>query len=590
MSAIGENSREDNQAGIVICEVLYESLQPVFSAENFPKCFVEICPSNCSGQCISTGFMDAASRFPKKCSEIYFLTCSYQSNSYSPDSLHERLVDIREAAELFYPPDILLERKSSGDCFILPLKSQENKGYIKFLKDSGIFESSVSRIIVPDTGATEIKPDFIRALKEISGLPVKIEKVSVIYAENYLGSLLYKAINRYQAAETEKAYQEIGVLKKKMSDMMVAMNMFGLIVGLKEEENVIEATIELFSELCSPEQVVYAGVEDGIISSVFRLRPRHGTVPGIDLLQGTKQPDISYGFTDDGFILPVSVWGEVVGIISIEGMDRNNITEDQLNTSRLFLPLCGLIIKNTRNYNALEAAVKVRDEEIELRKTAEESLSAAIRKLNLLSGITRHDILNQIVVANYYLEIAMEDNPEYRAMVNPVKKSVDQIHRQIEFTRNYQDLGILPPSWQNCPNLIRTCFKERDYPTEIIVEIDLPETDLFADAMLGKAFCNIISNAYNHAEGMQRLEISGIPEEDGSFLITIADDGEGVPEDKKIKIFKPGHGKNHGYGLFLVKEILGLTDIEIRETGIYGEGAVFEIRIPSGSWRNADAV
>ncbi|MFH0968332.1 MAG: hypothetical protein V1862_11685 [Methanobacteriota archaeon] len=39
------------------------------------------------------------------------------------------------------------------------------------------------------------------------------------------------------------------------------------------------------------------------------------------------------------------------------------------------------------------------------------------------------------------------------------------------------------------------------------------------------------------------------------------------------------------FNLFLAREILGITGIEIQETGIYGEGARFEIRVPKGGFR-----
>ena len=37
--------------------------------------------------------------------------------------------------------------------------------------------------------------------------------------------------------------------------------------------------------------------------------------------------------------------------------------------------------------------------------------------------------------------------------------------------------------------------------------------------------------------------------------------------------------------MFLIKEILSITGFTIRETGVYGKGVRFEIRIPSGKYR-----
>ena len=43
--------------------------------------------------------------------------------------------------------------------------------------------------------------------------------------------------------------------------------------------------------------------------------------------------------------------------------------------------------------------------------------------------------------------------------------------------------------------------------------------------------------------------------------------------------------KNTGLGLFLVREILSITGIKIRETGVPGKGARFEILVPEGGYR-----
>jgi hypothetical protein len=37
--------------------------------------------------------------------------------------------------------------------------------------------------------------------------------------------------------------------------------------------------------------------------------------------------------------------------------------------------------------------------------------------------------------------------------------------------------------------------------------------------------------------------------------------------------------------MFIAREILSITGISIRETGTFGEGARFEIRVPKGAYR-----
>jgi signal transduction histidine kinase len=64
------------------------------------------------------------------------------------------------------------------------------------------------------------------------------------------------------------------------------------------------------------------------------------------------------------------------------------------------------------------------------------------------------------------------------------------------------------------------------------------------------------------------------------------DDGIGIPEDHKDSLFQREHASGRrSHGLFLAAEILRMTSISIRETGIPGKGARFEIQVPRGGYR-----
>jgi len=76
-----------------------------------------------------------------------------------------------------------------------------------------------------------------------------------------------------------------------------------------------------------------------------------------------------------------------------------------------------------------------------------------------------------------------------------------------------------------------------------------------------------------------------ITETDSRLRITFEDNGSGIPENLKERIFDRGYGTNTGFGLFLIREILDITRITIRETGTPGTGARFEITVPAGAYR-----
>jgi signal transduction histidine kinase len=63
------------------------------------------------------------------------------------------------------------------------------------------------------------------------------------------------------------------------------------------------------------------------------------------------------------------------------------------------------------------------------------------------------------------------------------------------------------------------------------------------------------------------------------------DDGAGVPEKNKTMLFNRIVGKKPTAGLFLVREILSLTGITIRENGEPGKGTRFEMMVPKGAYR-----
>ena len=68
-------------------------------------------------------------------------------------------------------------------------------------------------------------------------------------------------------------------------------------------------------------------------------------------------------------------------------------------------------------------------------------------------------------------------------------------------------------------------------------------------------------------------------------IIVCQDDGTGVPASEKERIFEAGVGAHSGFGLTISREILGITDITIRETGNAGSGARIELTVPVGGYR-----
>ncbi len=221
------------------------------------------------------------------------------------------------------------------------------------------------------------------------------------------------------------------------------------------------------------------------------------------------------------------------------------------------------------------------------RKRAEDAMELANRKLNLMNNITRHDILNTLtgLFGLVDMAVASDNRNALSELLGQIKEHGRLIQRQITFTREYQDVGIRAPVWQNIREVIGHAVQNFS-TTGVSFAIDAGDYEVFADPLLEKVFFNLVDNAVRYGEHLTIIRFSFRTTENNLMLIC-EDDGAGIPDAAKEQVFERGVGKNTGMGLFLSREILLITGIRIQESGTYGTGARFEILIPFGSWRFA---
>jgi len=218
-------------------------------------------------------------------------------------------------------------------------------------------------------------------------------------------------------------------------------------------------------------------------------------------------------------------------------------------------------------------------------RRAQNALSQANTQLNLLNSITRHDILNRVTVVMSYSEFLHEkvDDPSSLTYISRIHESGKDIQHLIEFTKQYQDLGLKKPEWQRIDRILKS-RSVQPLLRDITVHLPVSSYEIYADPMLEKVMYNLIENSCRHGLTVTEFSIHYV-EEDDHLWVRYTDNGVGIPLSEKKLIFKNGHGKNTGLGLFLIREILHITGITITENGIPGEGARFEMRVPAGSFR-----
>ncbi|ACL17739.1 PAS domain S-box protein [Methanosphaerula palustris] len=219
-------------------------------------------------------------------------------------------------------------------------------------------------------------------------------------------------------------------------------------------------------------------------------------------------------------------------------------------------------------------------------KRVEDALKLANRKLNLLFSITRHDINNQLTALQGYLNIIADSQLDLAFSENfeKISTATKWISAMIQFTKEYEAIGVNAPVWQDIRILVNTAARTVPFG-QVMMKNDLPAgTEIFADLLIVKVCYNLMDNAVRYGGTITTIRFF-VQESGDDLLIVCEDDGDGVPAEHKEKIFERGFGKNTGLGLAISREILDITGIAIHEIGEPGTGARFEILVPKGMWR-----
>jgi signal transduction histidine kinase len=145
-------------------------------------------------------------------------------------------------------------------------------------------------------------------------------------------------------------------------------------------------------------------------------------------------------------------------------------------------------------------------------------------------------------------------------------------------------IGVNSPEWQDVGTVISGAAAGLDF-AGVMLDAGFPGYEIYADLLLPKVFYNLFDNSLRYGgEQLSRIRVSG-SRDNGDLRIIVEDNGTGIDPEMKEHLFERGFGKNTGLGLFLSKEILAITGIDITENGESGKGARFEIRVPNGNFR-----
>jgi len=213
-----------------------------------------------------------------------------------------------------------------------------------------------------------------------------------------------------------------------------------------------------------------------------------------------------------------------------------------------------------------------------------------------LTGTVSHELRNPLGTIRSSFAIV---GSHLQATHGPVARALERIERNIDRCVTIIDELL---AYTRVRDVHLEAVAIDDWLTEQVVDEDIPhsisvvldcqsEAIVFIDReRLRRAILNVLQNAWqafteSEYECAQPTVAISTRVEDGQLALTIADNGPGIPEDIRERIFDPLFSTKSfgvGLGLPLVRQIVDQHSGEISVDTTLGEGTTITMTIPMG--------
>jgi PAS domain S-box-containing protein len=212
--------------------------------------------------------------------------------------------------------------------------------------------------------------------------------------------------------------------------------------------------------------------------------------------------------------------------------------------------------------------------------------------LDVLNGVLRHDVRNDLQLVTAYADILGDHvDEEGERFLEAVRTSAEHAVELTETARETAAVMLAQtdePERRSLRTALKTAVEETQsaYPSaEVTLDRPVPPVAVRANDMLGSVFRNLLKNAVQHNDGEDPTVAVSAVGRDGSVVVRVADDGPGVPAARRETIFGEGErgldSQGAGIGLYLVRTLVESYGGEVWVEGSDLGGAAFVVELPA---------
>jgi PAS domain S-box-containing protein len=224
------------------------------------------------------------------------------------------------------------------------------------------------------------------------------------------------------------------------------------------------------------------------------------------------------------------------------------------------------------------------------RKKAEEALNRTMdelvrvnEKIGVVGSLTRHDVRNKLVAVTanaFIIRKKHADQPDIMDGLGKMDQAVKDIVKIFDFAKTYEELGVEELTYIDVEKTLKESVALFSGALNVKVINDCHGLVLLADSFLRQLFYNLIDNSLKHGQKVSRIRVHYEKVDQEKLTLVYEDDGVGVPEVNKPRLFKEGFTTGgSGYGLYLIRKMVEVYGWGIREDGEPGVGAKFIMTI-----------